>query len=103
MHRIFPYIGSMSPVTLHNPGTEMAGSMQPTDISYFVLIPSKKISGVNHTGPADVYELCGTRVVHFPGNVVHVFECTTPWNRNYVSPLKHSYIGLPEPSLSDYD
>lgn len=103
MHRIFPYIGSMSPVTLHNPGTEMAGSMQPTDISYFVLIPSKKISGVNRTGPADVYELCGKRVVHFPGNVVHVFECTTPWNRNYVSPLKHSYIGLPEPSLSDYD
>ena len=103
MHRIFPYIGSMSPVTLHNPGTEMAGSMQPTDISYFVLIPSKKVSGANGTGPADVYELCGTRVVHFPGNVVHVFECTTPWNRNYVSPLKHSYIGLPEPSLSDYD
>ncbi len=101
MHRIFPYIGSMSPVTLHNPGTEMAGSMQPTDISYFVLIPSKKISGVNGTGPADVYELCGTRVVHFPGNVVHVCECTTPWNRNYVSPLKHSYIGLPDPSLLD--
>ena len=88
MYRIFPHIGSMSPVTLHNPGTEVAGSMQPADISYFVLIPSKKISGANGTGPADVYELCGTRVVHFTANVVHVFVCTTPRNRNYVSPLK---------------
>lgn len=88
MYRIFPHIGSMSSVTIHNPGMEVAGLMQPTDISYFVLIPSKKNSGVNGTGPADVYELYGTRVVHSPADVVHVFGCTTPRNRNYVSPLK---------------
>lgn len=88
MYRIFPHIGSTRSVTLHNPGTEMANQTQLPDISYFVLIPSKKVSGANGTGPADVYELCGTRVVHFSANVVHVFECTTLRNRNYVSPLK---------------
>lgn len=88
MYLIFPHIGSMSSVTIHNPGTEVAGLMQPADISYFVLILSKKISGANGTGPADVYELCGTRVVHFSANVVYVFKCSTSWNRNYVSPLK---------------
>lgn len=60
MYLIFPHIGSMSPVTLQNPRTEVACFIQPADISYFVLILSKKISGANGTDPADVYELCGT-------------------------------------------
>ena len=88
MYLIFPHIGSMSPVTLQNPRTEVACFMQPADISYFVLILSKKISEANGRGPADVYELCGTRVVHFPADVVHVFKGPIPRNRNYVSPLK---------------
>ena len=82
MYRILPHICSMSSVSLHNPGTEVAGSIQPADISYFVLIPSKIFQKVNG---GQMFMNC---VVHFSANVVYVFKCPTPRNRNYVAPLK---------------
>ena len=88
MYRIFSHIGSMMSGTLPHPGTEGVKTTQLSDNSYFVLIPPKRFSGDNSISPGCVYEVRGTRVVHFSANVVHVFECTTSRNRNYVSHLK---------------
>lgn len=88
MYRIFSHIGSMMSGTLPHPGTEGAKTTQLSDNSYFVLIPPKRFSGGNSMSSGYVYEVHGTRVVHFSANVVHVFKCTTSRNQNDVSNLK---------------
>lgn len=88
MYQIFSRISRMTSGTLPHPGTEGVKTTQLSDNSYFVLIPSKRFSGDNSMSLGCVYEVRGTRVVHFSANVVHVFECTTSRNRNYVSHLK---------------
>ena len=101
MYQIFSHIGSTSSGTLPHPGTEGVKTTQFSDISYFVLFSPKRFSGGNSTNLGGVYEVCGTRVVHFSANVVHVFKCTTPRNQNHVSPLKSQRYGWNTPN-QDY-